>query len=92
VIADKDELSAWRGHPVTDRLRKLMEGRINAYLREVPQYLMRGKSDEAKAAAHALDAYQELFDDLFTDATEKVAEREQDDYRDPAARPARKET
>lgn len=90
-IAGKDELSAWRGHPVTELIRQAMDIRIQTYLRAIPQYLVKNKTDEARAATGALNAYEELYAELFSDAPAEKADEGEDDYRDPAAR-SQKET
>ncbi len=89
VIAGKEDLVTWRTHPVTEVIRKAMEMRINTYLRAIPQYIVKDDQVKARAASGALNAYEELYSELFVDEEPRVEETEIDNYRDPAARPAK---
>jgi hypothetical protein len=87
-IASRDELVAWLSHPVTVAVADELRARLERYRRALPDYVVKGKTDDARSAAGAIKAYEEFVAEFFAQPAE-VAEPEPDNYRDPAERPGK---
>lgn len=85
------ELSSWRENIVTKTAISWLQQRIGFFQQEIPEYLVRNKLDEARAAAGALKGFQEVLV-AFLEEPVLVAEEPEEKFTDPATRPSTMET
>jgi len=90
-IGSHTEVLAWREHPVSAAMIGWLRERISVYQRDIPDYVVRGRIEDARAASGSLKGYQEILGAIMEDPPIEIA-TEVDDFEDPAMRPSLKET
>ncbi len=86
-----EELADWRNHRVTKLALAWMEERIGTYRRDIPEFLVRGKDQEARAASGALKGYAEVLA-AFTEEAPASVDIPEEQFTDPAERLSLRET
>lgn len=86
-LASKDELAAWRSHPVTVALLAWLDERIAVHRRDVPVFVAKNRIEDARAAAGSLMGYEEVRDAVTEDPI-LIADEPEEPFNDPATRPS----